>query len=341
MKVAVLMGGTSEERPVSLVSGAEVAAALRERGHEVVAVDPASGVLSRRRESELRASGVAREAPPSAGAGERDPLLLLAEALRACAPDVVFPALHGGTGEDGTIQSLLDLIGIPYAGSGHTGCALSMDKDLTKRLLRDAGIPTPEWITGRAPPGRVAAELGLPVIVKPPRGGSTLGLALVHRADGIAAAEERALAYGGEVMFERYVRGRELTVGILDEEALPPGEIIPENEIFDYECKYQPGMAREIFPARIPDETAAALRRQALAVHRLLRLEGFSRVDFIVDSGGTPWCLEANALPGLTPASLLPRAGRAAGLSFGELCERIATLALSRRTTTAAVRVEP
>ncbi|MYC98682.1 MAG: D-alanine--D-alanine ligase [Gammaproteobacteria bacterium] len=336
MKVAVLMGGSSEERPVSLVSGAEVAAALRGRGHEVVAVDPASGVLSRERELELRESGVAREAPPSTGPGGSDPLLLLGEALRACAPDVVFPALHGGAGEDGTVQSLLDLIGVPYAGSGHTGCALAMDKDLTKRLLRDAGIATPEWITGHAPTECVVAELGLPLIVKPPRGGSTLGLTLVHRADGVPAAEEQALAYGGEVMFERYVRGRELTVGILGGEALPPGEIIPENEIFDYECKYQPGMAREIFPAHIPEDTAAGLRRQALAVHRALRLEGFSRVDFILDSGGTPWCLEANALPGLTPASLLPRAGRAAGLSFGELCERIVILALSGRAAPVA-----
>lgn len=329
MKVAVLMGGTSGERPVSLVSGAEVAAALRGRGHEVVAVDPASGVLGRERERALRESGVAREAPPSTVPGGSDPVLLLAEALRACAPDVVFPALHGGSGEDGTVQSLLDLIGVPYAGSAHTGCALAMDKDLTKRLLRDADIPTPEWITGHASPERVVAELGLPLIVKPPSGGSTLGLTLVHRADEIPAAAEQALAYGGEVMFERFVRGRELTVGILGEEALPPGEIIPENEIFDYECKYQPGMAREIFPARIPEDIAGTLRRRGLAVHRVLRLRGFSRVDFIVDSAGTPWCLEANALPGLTPASLLPRAGRAAGLSFGELCERIAALALS------------
>ena len=227
MKVAVLMGGTSEERPVSLVSGVEVAAALRDRGHEVVAVDPASGVLSRERELELRESGVAREAPPSAGPGGGDPLLLLDEALRACAPDVVFPALHGGSGEDGTVQSLLDLIGVPYAGSGHTGCALAMDKDLTKRLLRDAGIPTPAWITGHVSTERLVAELGLPLIVKPPRGGSTLGLTLVHRADRIPAAEEQALAYGGEVMFERYVRGRELTVGILGREGAPAGRDHP------------------------------------------------------------------------------------------------------------------
>ncbi len=329
MKVAVLMGGTSEERPVSLVSGAQVAGALRGRGHEVVAVDPASGVLSRRQECALRESGVAREAPPPDGRGG-DALLALDRALRASAPDVVFVALHGGTGEDGTIQSLLDLIGIPYAGSGHAGCALAMDKDLTKRLLRDEGIPTPAWITGQASPGRVVRELGLPVIVKPPSGGSTLGLTLVHQAGEIAAAVEQALAYGGEVMFERYVQGRELTVGILGDRALPLGEIIPEHEIFDYECKYQPGMAREIFPADISRETAATLSQQALAVHRLLRLKGFSRVDFILDPDGTPWCLEANALPGLTPTSLLPRAGAAAGLSFGELCERIAALALSK-----------
>ncbi len=335
MRIAVLMGGTSGERPVSLVSGAEVAAALRGRGHEVVAVDPAAGVIDRARERELRASGVAREAAPSRE-GEDEPLLHLAETLRACAPDVVFPALHGGTGEDGTVQSLLELIGIPYAGSGPVGCALAMDKDLAKRLLRDADIATPEWIAGRAPAERVVAELGLPVIVKPPAGGSTLGLTLARRVEDVPAAAERALAYGGEVMFERYVRGRELTVGILGQGALPPGEIIPEHEIFDYACKYQPGMAREIFPARIADHLADGLRRRALAAHRALRLGGFSRVDFIVDSEGTPWCLEANALPGLTPASLLPRAGRAAGLSFGELCERIAESALSGRPAPAS-----
>ena len=337
LKIAVLMGGTSEERDVSLASGSEVARALRERGHEVVAIDTTRGALTQAEERALLDTGVSVEPP----AGELRDLLgtgdtsLVTRNPDVSSPDVIFLTLHGGAGEDGTIQSLLDFTGIPYVGSGRVGCALAMDKDLTKRLLRDAGIPTPEWITGHAGQERVERELGFPVIVKPPSGGSTVGLTLVREAAELAPAERQARAHGGGVMFERYVRGRELTVGILGDEALPVGEIISEHEIFDYECKYQPGMAREIFPADVPADVSAQLRRLALEVHSVLRLEGFSRVDFILDESGTAWCLEANALPGLATASLLPKAAGAAGLSFGQLCERIAELALAKRSRAA------
>ena len=338
LKIAVLMGGTSEERDVSLASGSEVARALRERGHEVVAVDTTRGVLAQSEERALLDSGVPTE-PPAGGLCDllaTGDTSVITRNPESSSPDVIFLALHGGAGEDGTIQSLLDFTGIPYVGSGRVGCALAMDKDLSKRLLRDAGIPTPAWITGHAAPERVEAELGLPVIVKPPSGGSTLGLTLVREADELAAAEQLSLAHGSGVMYERYVRGRELTVGILGDEALPVGEIISEHEIFDYECKYQPGMAREIFPADVSPDVSEDLRRLALEVHRVLRLDGFSRVDFILDESGTAWCLEANALPGLASASLLPKAARAAGLSFGELCERIVDLALAKRARAVA-----
>jgi D-alanine-D-alanine ligase len=218
-------------------------------------------------------------------------------------------------------------------GSGRVGAVLSMDKDITKRLLRDAGILTPDWRTAMSGSARaedIAGKLGLPVIVKPPSGGSTVGLTLAHDLEELKAAVIEAERYEERVLFECFIPGREFTVGIVGDEALPVGEIIPEHEIFDYECKYQPGMAQEIFPADLPPATAARLQSLALQVHRLLRLSDFSRIDFILDDRGVPWCLEANALPGLTANSLLPKAALAAGLSFPVLCERIAMLALNR-----------
>lgn len=338
MKIAVLMGGVSEEREVSLASGAQVSRALREAGHDVVAVDTSHGVLSAVEEEALLASGVKDPPPPAL---TRDLLLtgdtgVLTRDAEVAEMDVVFLALHGGSGEDGTIQTLLEIAAVPYVGSDRVGCALAMDKDLSKRLFRDAGIPTPPWILarglqeGRKRLDEVVESLGLPVIVKPPSGGSTLGLTLVRERRGLEDALELALAYEDEVLFETYVQGRELTVGILGDEALPVGEIIPENEIFDYECKYRPGMAQEIFPADLPIETSDRLRETALVAHAALGLRDFSRVDFILDGSGTAWCLEANALPGLTANSLLPKAALAREISFPSLCHRIAEMALRR-----------
>jgi D-alanine-D-alanine ligase len=326
------MGGASGERDVSLASGSQVARALREFGYEVVPMDTSGQVFSWDEIQGLAEVGVAPE-PPAADAPDllrSGDVGLLTRAPEMEGVDLIFPALHGGAGEDGTLQSLLDLVGIPYAGSGRLGCTLSMDKEVTKRLLRDAGIPTPDWIPAPVELDEVEGRLGLPVIVKPPSGGSTLGLTLAHDRKELERAVPLALRYEDRVLFERYVPGRELTVGILGDQALPVGEIIPAHEIFDYECKYQPGMAEEIFPADIPSEVSERLRELALEVHRLLFLRDFSRVDFLLDDEGTPWCLEANALPGLTSNSLLPRAGKAAGFSFPELCHRIVTLAQKR-----------
>ena len=345
MRLAVLLGGGSEERGVSLASGCEAAAALRSRGHDVVAVDAAGGPLSAREEREIRESRIGRDvlpppAPVRPGALPEAEMVERAPALREA--DVVFLALHGGAGEDGAVQNLLEVAGIVYTGSGPLGCALAMDKDLAKRLLRDAGVDTPDWITGRVPGEEVAARLGLPVIVKPASGGSSVRLTLARSAAEVDAAAELAEGGGDLVLCERYVPGREFTVGILGGEALPVVEIEPVRELFDFDAKYEPGMARETAPARIPGEVAAALQSTALEVHRALRLEQFSRVDFMMDSGGRAWCLEANALPGLTANSLLPKAAAAAGLGFGELCERICMLGRNagprRRAATGAER---
>jgi D-alanine-D-alanine ligase len=338
MKIVVLMGGISGERDVSLASGSQVILALREAGHDVVGVDTSHGVLTAQEEAELLEAAIHHAASP---ASPQDMLhtgdvgLLLGDP-RTAGHDVVFLALHGGGGEDGTIQTLLEVAGIPFVGSNPLGCALAMDKDVSKRLARDTGVPTPPWITvdgwddGVSRKDEILDRLGLPLIVKPPSGGSTLGLTLVHEEGSLPEALALCLEYEERAMFEKYVRGRELTVGVLGGEALPVGEIIPEREIFDYECKYLPGMAQEIFPADLPPELARRVQDTALVAHWVLRLRDFSRVDFIMDQAGVPWFLEANALPGLTANSLLPRAGRAAGIPFPELCHRLAVMALKR-----------
>ncbi len=243
--------------------------------------------------------------------------------------DVVFPVLHGRQGEGGELQALLDSAGIAYVGSGLLGSALAMDKDVSKRLFRAADVPTPDWATWPAGPTEVAG-LGLPMIVKPIKVGSTVGLSVVESLDDIEHAVALAQEYDDEVMFEAYLPGREFTVGVLGEEALAVGEIIPQHDIFDYECKYTPGMTQEIFPADIAPELAVRLRGLALAAHRALKLRDFSRIDFRLGADGTPYCLEANTLPGLTPTSLLPQSAAAVGMDFPTLCERICSLALAR-----------
>jgi D-alanine-D-alanine ligase len=342
MKVAVLMGGTSDEREVSLASGVQVAGALREAGHEVVAVDTVTGVLPPDRERSLREQGV-RALPPSsdelAWMDERG-TVALTRSPELEDVDVFFLALHGGSGEDGTMQALLEVAGVTYTGSDRLGCSIAMDKEVTKRLLRDAGVPTPDWLAvplGGEPPSvaEVERKLGLPVIVKASGGGSSLRLALAHDRSELEAVIAESRGWNDMVLFERYHPGRELTVGIVGDIALPVGEIVPRNEIFDYECKYQPGMAEEIFPARIPEPWVTLLQERALQVHRALRLRDYSRIDFIVDEDGEAWCLEANTLPGMTANSLLPKAARAAGLGFPELCSQLVELARRRARTVA------
>ncbi len=335
MHVTVLLGGTSSERDVSIASGLRIAGALRSRGHAVATVDTAYGPLSADDEGALVRGPVVKTAPPTREfleEMERNALGRLAEFLPAQGEtDVVFVALHGGTGEDGTLQALLDLTGLPYTGSGHLASALAMDKDLSKQLFRAAGVRTADWLMAPATVAQVEARFGFPVIVKPSREGSTVGLSLVKQAGALGDAVTEAGRYDPEVMIERYIPGRELTVGILGDEALPVGEIIPKHEIYDYECKYTPGMADERFPADISPEQARLLQGQALNAFRALKLSGYARIDFRLTDAGESYCLEANTLPGMTELSLIPQGAAAAGIAFPELCERIAMLALTGR----------
>lgn len=326
------MGGTSAERDVSIASGLRIAAALRSRGHEVISLDTAKGVIDAATEKALLTSGVG-QAPPdleSLAAMSRQSLSptlgTLPEVRQA---DVVFLALHGGQGEDGTLQALFDLSGVRYTGTGPLGSALGMDKDLSKRLFRDNGVRTAEWLMAPATSQQVREKVGFPVVVKPSKQGSTVGLTLVRDPSGLEAAIREAFKYDDEVMLERFISGRELTVGILGHEALPIGEIIPKNELYDYESKYTKGMAVEEFPARLDPAVAALVQEQAVLAFKALKLRGYARIDFRLDDSGGCFCLEANTLPGMTELSLIPQAAAAAGISFPELCERIVQLAIT------------
>jgi D-alanine-D-alanine ligase len=329
LKIAVLFGGTSSERDVSIASGAQVIKALRKAGHEVIAVDTAVGVLGADDEKKLLNSGVA-PAPPEEGA---------LEALRGGSGtsvwqtglqqvDCVFLALHGGSGEDGTLQALLDLAGVPYIGSGVLGSAVAMDKDISKQLMLIEGVPTPQWLMAPAVAEDVEQNIGWPAIVKPNKQGSTVGLTIVRKPEELQPAIELAYKHDDEVMIEQFIPGREFTVPVLGDEALPVGEIIVEREIFDYETKYQPGMAKEIFPADLTGPQTVDVQLLALKTHRALKLKGYSRIDFRLSEDGRFWCLEANTLPGMTAASLFPKGAAAAGITFPDLVDRLCRLAI-------------
>ena len=331
MKIAVLFGGTSEERDVSIASAAQVIPALRALGHEVVAIDTATGRLAPSTEQKMLTSGVGPEPPSSSALASmrESALTLTTNASDIRDVDVVFLALHGGAGEDGRVQAVLDLAGLAYTGSNHIASATAMDKDLSKRLFRAAGVPTADWLMAPVLAHDVSEALGWPVVVKPNKQGSTVGLSIVRQASDLPAALALAHRFDSEIMVERFIPGRELTVGILEGEALPVGEIITPGEIFDYQAKYQKGGAREVFPADLPAEASAQLQRIALRAHAALKLGAYSRIDFRMDPNGKFWCLEANSLPGMTAASLLPQAARAAGIEFPKLVERICRAALT------------
>ena len=333
MKIAVLMGGTSAERDVSLATGREIARALKSNGHQVVSVDTAGGRLLGSAET----AGSIGRAPPERGAltefGAAPLVKTLDEVPELRDTDAVFVALHGGTGEDGRLQALLDLIGIPYTGSGYLGSALAMDKLVSKELFVQAGVPTPAWLVGHVEAAQVERSLGgFPVVVKPSREGSTVGVSVVRTPGELEAALEQAAAYEGPPLIEKFVPGRELAVGIIGDEALPVVEIKPSHEIYDYECKYTQGMSQYEVPAQLSGECTEEVQAAALKAHRILRLSAYSRIDFRLDEAGRPWCLEANSLPGMTATSLLPKAAAAAGIPFEQLCDLIVNLALQGRS---------
>lgn len=330
MKITVLLGGASSERDVSMASGLRIAEALRLKGHAVQLVDPAKGAIDAAAERALREYGVKTTPPSLRELQALATLPTLTQLPEVAHADVVFLALHGGQGEDGTLQALLDMAKIRYTGSGHLASALAMDKELSKIILRAAGVGTPDWLMAPASKEAVLAELGLPVIVKPSKEGSSVGLTVVKRIEDLAPAIDEAFRHDDEVMIETFIAGRELTVGMLGDEPLPVGEIIPKHEIYDYECKYTAGMAEEVFPADIPTVVAEDAQRQAKLAFRALKLGGCPRVDFRMAADGSLYCLEVNTLPGMTELSLIPQAAAAVGISFPDFCERIVLLATGK-----------
>jgi D-alanine-D-alanine ligase len=321
-----LTGGTSAERDVALASAVQVMAALRKCGHDVAVVDTARGYIPETEEAR-ELGGAVGLVPPSIEklrSLERGLLVSgLGDLQVVRNAEVIFLALHGGTGEDGTLQALLEIIGVPYTGSGPMASGLAMDKDISKRLFRAAGVATADWVMAPISLTEVQRRFGWPVVVKPSKQGSTVGLSVVRKAAELEGAVALAARYDDEVMIEAFVPGRELTVGVLDGQALSVGEIIPQHEIFDYECKYTPGMSEEIFPADLSPALTADCQRLSLAAHRALKLGGYSRVDFRLTPEGSLFCLEVNTLPGMTATSLLPQSARAVGIEFPELCDRI------------------
>ncbi len=293
-------------------------------------VEPAA--LDRDLERE-RLGQVVGSRPPSLqelrALAEREDLDGLLEEGGLADHDAVFLVLHGRQGEGGEVQALLENAGLAFIGSGAVASSRAMDKVASKSLFRGAGVSAPEgteWPAARAE----LRTLGLPLVVKPSRVGSTVGLTLVRHLSEIDVAVGRALQFDDEVLLERFLPGREYTVGVLDGEALGVGEIVPPGEIFDYRAKYTPGLTREVFPAPIDNELTERLRALGLAAHQALGLRDFSRVDFRLDAAGEPQCLEVNTLPGMTQTSLLPQSAAVLGISFGELCDRMARLALGR-----------
>jgi D-alanine-D-alanine ligase len=342
MKITVLAGGLSHERDVSLSSGSLIAGALVRRGHEVCLVDlytgkALDGSAPAFTTSPIEPYKVSRSVPDldalktATGRGDRR----MGESIPAlCAEaDVVFIALHGDVGENGQLQAYLDMACIPYTGSGYAGSLLAMDKDLTKQLLTRAGVPTAPWIYCDLTEGveatadRIEAEVGYPVVVKPCSGGSSVGVSMPENRAELTTAISKAASYETALLAERRIMGRELTVSILDGRVLPAVEIIPLTGFYDYENKYQAGLTNEICPAPITKEEAAALETATRKGFKALRLRGYARFDFILDESGTPWCLEANTLPGMTPTSLLPQAAAAAGIGYDELCEAMVMMA--------------
>jgi D-alanine-D-alanine ligase len=307
MKLAVVRGGKSAERDVSLRSGAQVTKALRGLGHEVTEVD-----LDTNAWDTLRDGGF----------------------------DCIFNALHGRLGEDGTVQGMFELLGLPYTGSGVLASALCMDKARAAKVMAGAGLHVPEFEELEIKQGvaadvveRLVAQFGLPLVVKPVREGSTIGLTIAQNADDVASGLVLAGRYDRRVLVQRFAAGTEITIGVLatpELQVLPTLEIVSENPVYDYDAKYTAGKSHHIIPARIPEAARDAASDAAARAFTELGCSGMARVDIIVDAFGTPWVLEVNTVPGLTELSLLPDAARAAGVSFEQLCERLIDHAVGR-----------
>jgi len=299
-KIGVLLGGLSSEREVSLASGNAIVKALREKGYHPVAID------------------VGRDA-----AGK-----ILEHGVEAA-----FIALHGKLGEDGAIQGMLEVMGIPYTGSGILASALGMNKTVSKQVFRSQGLLVgPYEVIYDGDAGKVGAiteQIRFPVVIKPHAEGSSVGVSLVFNKEQVAPAVELAFKYGNEILVEKFIKGKEVQVGILGDRALGAIEIVPKSAFYDYRAKYEKGMSDHFFPARVPEAVYRRALEAGLSAHRSIGCRGYSRVDFIIDESGAPYILEVNTLPGMTATSLLPEIAKGAGISFPDLVEEILRLAVS------------
>ena len=337
MKVALLMGGRSSEREISLRTGRGIAQALRNLGHQVTSVDAANGRLLPAGEEERAALPAEQvRALPATTAAMMTSSQAIAEA------EVVLIALHGGEGEDGTIQALLELSGRPYTGSGVMASALAMNKAMSKRIFEHEGIPTPEWQLIRAgepmPTLDVSKLGGYPLVVKPNAEGSTVGLTVVTGEEELPAAIQEAGRHGFEILIERFIPGRELTVALLGDEALPIVEIRSRHGHYDYEAKYTSGMSEYFCPADLPAPLAQKISELGVRASRALDCRGVTRVDFRLSPQNEPYCLEVNTIPGMTPTSLVPMAARARGISYDQVVQRMIDLALDEHRRRRGVR---
>lgn len=361
MKIVVLAGGLSPERDVSLSSGSLIANSLLESGHEVLLLDVYEGIQKDKKELESlfvkpwegkRFEYTVPEKEPDLQEirrrNNRNPALIGQNVLNLCLlADVVFIALHGAMGENGQIQATFDNFNIKYTGTGYIGSLLAMDKDITKRLLVQAGIPTAAWTiyeictrytkvldysdkdsiqNSNISNDEILKKISFPCVIKPVSCGSSIGVSIVNTIEELNNALSLAAKYENKVLIEKMIKGREFSVGILNQEALPVIEIIPGKGFYDYKNKYQNGLTKEVCPADLSLTLTKKIQQRALEVHKTLRLGDYSRIDFIMDESGEFICLEANTLPGMTPNSLIPQEAKCRGISYNELVCIIAGL---------------
>lgn len=340
MKIVVLAGGISTERDVSLSSGGMIYKALTQRGHQAILLDVWLGyegdigkIFEAETDWAAQVKAISEENPDieAIKALRRDDTKSFfgPNVLEICGmADCVFLALHGASGEDGRIQACFELLGIPYTGANFVGSCLAMDKGITKDIFQTWNIPTPAGI--RLKKGeKEERQIPCPCIVKASCGGSSIGVYIAGNDAEYEKAKEDAWRYGDEIIVEQYIKGREFSVGVMDGKALPVIEMAPKEGFYDYRNKYQAGTTIETCPAQISEEKSREMQEIAERVFRALRLKSYARMDFVMSARGEVYCLEGNTLPGMTPTSLLPQEAEAAGMDFGELCEKILQMALA------------
>lgn len=348
MKIVVLAGGLSTERDVSLASGAGICKTLREKGHDAFLLDVFLGfpydpdkleeIFTLPNAGLEIAEGIKTTEPDlaaiKASREDQSDCFVGPNVIEICRlADIVFMGLHGDVGENGKLQATFDILGIKYTGPNYLGSALAMDKGIAKQIFKMSGVPTPMGTAlKKEKKDTVLSDLGLslPVVVKPCSGGSSIGVYIVNTEEEYKEAIEKSFTYEDEVVIEPYIKGREFACGIIDGKALPVIEIIPKAGWFDYSNKYQAGATEEICPAQIPDEVAERIQRATELAFKSLKLDVYSRADFLWDANDDIYCLEMNTLPGMTSASLLPKEAKAACIEYADLCELIIEKSLAR-----------